>query len=165
MEEFVIKKSMYEDAKKNYPILLDRLQRTPRNTRTYATLYEEVQKISADRTNYSWLENVNNLEAYQKALFLDSRAWGDAEVLGKLQYTTSTKAVLISKDATSKNGGNPVIYEAEVLTPEKWTPEHYLIIAYDEGPEAHFSLVSYAGRFLFDVEEELPYNLRQAMPS
>jgi len=155
MEEFVTKKNAYNYAKQQYPILLDRLQQTPRNTRTYVTLYDAVQEVVENKTRYSWLENVNNLDSYQHSLLSDPKAWDESEILAKIQYTTRTKAVVVGKNAL----GDPVIYQTDAYSPESWQPEHYVILTHPE-----FSLVSYAGRILFQFEEELPYSLRQAMP-
>jgi len=163
-EEFVVKKNMYEDAKREYPVLLNRLQETPRNTRSYVVIYDMVQRAAADKQSYAWLEHVDDLESFRTALINDGRAWGDAETLGKLQVATGVKALMVSKKATKDKGGKPVLYECSVVAPSDWRPRLWVMLAYDEDG-SHFELISYARRLLFRCVEEIPYSMRRLMRS
>ena len=162
-EEFATKQALYEDAKHNYGVLLDRLQRTPRNTRTYVSLYDAVQKAAADRQNYRWLEGVRDVDGFRRALASDERAWGDGESLGKLQQRTATRAVLVSRRLTQENQGHAALYPSSALVPDGWQPQRWILGAYDEDGGGHFDLLSYHGRRIFERQDEVPFSVRRLL--
>ena len=163
LEEFATKQALYEDAKQNYGVLLDRLQRTPRNTRTYVSLYDAVQKAAADRQNYRWLEGVRDVVAFRRALASDERAWGDGEALGKLQQRTGSRAVLVSRRLTLENKGRAALYASEALVPDGWRAQRWILGAYDEDGGGHFDLLTYNGRRVFERLDAVPFSVRRLM--